>query len=389
MMILVKNKTPIDKQILFKIILIVAIYIIGVSLIITGIVTSIVTINEEIKEGITITSFFFGVILFLISTILLIRYLNARKETKTQKLIERDYSKISFEDLPRRNRLLTPKQSQKTAYVLLASSAIFILVILGIFLGFIIVRGFQNFSFKLIFSTFSYSEERYGIFPAILGTFLLIFGSIFIALPLGLSAAIYLTEYTRGGFLVSIIDQGINNLAGVPSVVIGFFGYSFFSITLGLGDSMIGGWLTLACMLLPTIIRTSQEALKSVPNTYREGSFALGATKWRTIRFVVLPPALPGITTGVILSLGRAAGETAAVLFVGSGIIFNKVFSGFTGTFMNLPYTMYNLPLLPGGIAKYENVMWLIALVLISIVFSLNGIAIRVRNQAEKKRAGM
>jgi phosphate transport system permease protein len=222
-----------------------------------------------------------------------------------------------------------------------------------------------------------------------LGTFLLIIGAILIALPIGLFAAIYLTEYTKGGILVSIIDQGINNLAGVPSVVIGFFGYSFFSIALGLGDSMIGGWLTLACMLLPTIIRTSQEAIKNVPNTYREGSFALGATKWRTIRHVVLPPALPGITTGVILSLGRAAGETAAVLFVGSGIIFNKIFSGFTGTFMNLPYTMYNLPLLPGGIAKYEHVMWLIALVLMFIVFSFNGIAIRIRNKAEKRREGM
>ncbi|NHK30337.1 MAG: phosphate ABC transporter permease PstA [Asgard group archaeon] len=388
-MSVLKNKKLMSKQNLLKIIPLGTTLFVGISLIITGIVTSTVKINEEIKEGLTITSFFFGGILLLISIILLIRYLRERKEEKTPRKSEQEFSEISFDDLPRRKRLLTPKQSQKTAYVLLASSAIFILIILGIFLGFIIVRGFQNFSFKLIFSTFSYSEDRYGIFPAILGTLLLILGAMFIALPIGLFAAIYLTEYTRGGLLVSIIDQGINNLAGVPSIVIGFFGYSFFSKFLGLGDSMIGAWLTLSCMLLPTIIRTSQEAIKNVPNTYREGSLALGATKWRTIRYVVLPPALPGIITGVILSLGRAAGETAAVLFVGSGIIFNRIFSGFTGTFMNLPYTMYNLPLLPGGISKYENVMWLIALVLMTIVFSINGVAIRMRNKAEKQREGM
>ncbi|NHJ49253.1 MAG: phosphate ABC transporter permease PstA [Asgard group archaeon] len=295
----------------------------------------------------------------------------------------------TFDELPKRKRLLTPKQGQKTAYVLLGSSVVFIVIVLGLFLGYIIVNGFRNFSFRLIFSNMDPSEGLYGIMPAIFGTFMLVAGAILIALPLGLLAAIYLTEYTKGGFLVTIIDQGINNLAGVPSVVIGVFGYSFFSIVLRIGQSMIAGWLTLACMLLPTIIRTSQEALKSVPQTYREGSLALGASKWRTIRWVVLPSALPGIATGVILSLGRAAGETAAVLFVGSGALFLHFFGGFTGIFSNLPYTLLYLYRSSGGFAEVGNVMWLISFILIIIVFGFSGIAIRIRNRSEKQRAGM
>lgn len=297
-------------------------------------------------------------------------------------------NKIPFDELPRRKRLLTPKQGQKTAYVLLGSSAAFIFLIISIFIGFIFANGFRNFNFRLLFSPFNPTVNLYGIGPAILGTFILVIGSVAIALPLGILAAIYLTEYTKGGIIVNIIDQGINNLAGVPSVVIGVFGYTFFSIFLRIGQSIIAGWLTLACMLLPTIIRTSQEALKSVPQDYREGSLALGATKWRTIRYVVLPSAMPGIITGAILSLGRAAGETAAVLFVGSGALFIKWFGGFTGTFTTLPYMILHLYRSSGGWDEVGSVMWQIALVLILIVFAFNVIAMIIRNKFEKKRAG-
>ncbi len=294
----------------------------------------------------------------------------------------------SFDDLPRRKRLLSPKQGQKTAYIMLGSSAVFIFLIIAVFLGYIIVNGLANFSFRLIFSPFNPTTDLYGIGPAILGTFILVLGSVAIALPLGILAAIYLTEYTKGGVIVNIIDQGINNLAGVPSVVIGVFGYTFFCIFLRIGQSIIAGWLTLACMLLPTIIRTSQEALKSVPHEYREGSLALGITKWRTIRHVVLPSALPGILTGAILSLGRAAGETAAILFVGSGSLFLKWFGGFTGTFTTLPYMILHLHRSSGGWEEVGSVMWLIAFVLMMVVFGFNAVAMVVRSKFEKKRTG-
>jgi len=308
----------------------------------------------------------------------------------TEKTSQQSETKIAlpFDELPKRNRLLTPKQGQKTAYILLASSAIFIFLVIALFIGFIVVNGIANFSFRLLFSPFNPTTEQYGIGPAILGTFLLVAGSVAIALPLGVLAAIYLTEYTKGGIIVNIIDQGINNLAGVPSVVIGVFGYTFFSIFLKIGQSMVAGWLTLACMLLPTIIRTSQEALKNVPQSYREGSLALGITKWRTIRYVVLPSALPGILTGAILSLGRAAGETAAVLFVGSGALFIKWFGGFTGTFTTLPYMILHLYRSSGGWEEVGSVMWQIAFVLMLIVFGFNAIAMVLRNRFEKKRTG-
>ncbi|MHA1629020.1 MAG: phosphate ABC transporter permease PstA [Candidatus Heimdallarchaeota archaeon] len=305
------------------------------------------------------------------------------KEKSDNSLTEKD---VSFDDLPKRKRLLNPKQSQKIGYGMLLSSIIFIVIVLGVFLGYIIINGLKSINFKFIFSSYNPTVGRYGLFPSIMGTFLLIIGSIAIAAPLGLLAAIYLTEYTKGGIIVSIIDQGINNLAGVPSVVIGVFGYALFSVYLKMGSSMIAAWLTLACMLLPTIIRTSQEALRSVPRAYREGSFALGATKWRTIRYVVLPPALPGITTGIILSLGRAAGETAAVLFVGSGVFFNRFFNGFSGTFMNLPNFLLTLYRSAGGWEQVGDVMWLTAFVLILIVFSFNAVAIVIRNRSEKQR---
>jgi phosphate transport system permease protein len=294
----------------------------------------------------------------------------------------------SFDELPKRMRIMNPQQSQKVAFGLLLSSAVFILLVLMLFLGYILVNGFKNFSFKLLFSNYNPYTGVYGFFPAILGTFLLIIGALVIALPLGLLAAIYLTEYTKGSIIVDIIDQGINNLAGVPSIVIGLFGYSFFCLFLGIGQSIIAGWLTLACMLLPTIIRTSQEAIRSVPNSYREGSVALGVTKWRTIRHVVLPSALPGISTGVILAIGRAAGETAAILFVGSGIFFRKFFNGFTGTFMALPTTLLSTYEQSGGFKLVGGVLWEIALVLMLLVFAFNGIAIYIRNRAEKKRLG-
>ncbi len=288
-------------------------------------------------------------------------------------------SHLSFDELPRRKRLIKPKGTQKVMYGMLWSSAGFIVAILLTFILLIIIKGIQGFTFKMIFQ--APSEYEWSVRPAIFGTILLIIGAVIIALPLGLSAAIYLTEYSKQGRLVNFINQGINNLAGVPSIVFGIFGYAFFSIALGMGRSMSAGWLTLACMILPTIIRTSEEALKTVPNSYREGSLALGATKWRTIRHIVLPAASPGITTGVILALGRAAGETAAILFVGGSIV--PGFLGFDSPFGALSIYLYLMAI--SAPASTRNIQWAIALILIVIVFSFNAGAIILRNRTEKK----
>jgi phosphate transport system permease protein len=154
-----------------------------------------------------------------------------------------------------------------------------------------------------------------GIFSTILGTVALTFLAILIASPLGIGSAIYLTEYTRETWVTRVIRFGSECLAGIPSIIFGLFGFILFVAKLGLGWSLLSGGLTLAFMILPTIIRTSEEAIRSVPRSYREVSFSLGGTKWQTVTRVVLPAALPGIATGVILSIGRSIGETAAVIF--------------------------------------------------------------------------
>jgi len=154
-----------------------------------------------------------------------------------------------------------------------------------------------------------------GIFSTILGTVALTLLAILIASPLGIGSAIYLTEYTRENWVTRVIRFGSECLAGIPSIIFGLFGFIFFVVKLGLGWSLLSGGLTLAFMILPTIIRTSEEAIRSVPYCYREVSFSLGGTRWQTVTRVVLPSALPGIATGIMLGIGRSIGETAAVIF--------------------------------------------------------------------------
>lgn len=156
--------------------------------------------------------------------------------------------------------------------------------------------------------------ESGGIGPAIIGTAYLVILSLLLAVPLGVATAIYLTEFVRAGRLVNLIRLATETLAGIPSIIYGLFGFIFFVIKLRLGWSLLSGALTLCIMLLPTIVRTSEEAIKAVPQSYREGSLSLGATRWQTIRKIVLPAALPGVLTGIILSIGRVVGESAAVI---------------------------------------------------------------------------
>ncbi|MEM2940645.1 MAG: phosphate ABC transporter permease PstA [Thermoproteota archaeon] len=162
---------------------------------------------------------------------------------------------------------------------------------------------------------FTKSVLEGGIFEMIIGTLYLLIGAVGVATPVGVLAAIYLVEYSSRGRFARIIDQAFNNMAGVPSIVIGLFGYAFFSRLLGLGISLAAGWLTLMLMMLPIIVRGTEEALKMVPNTFKEAALALGSSKWKAIRSVTIPAAAPGIITSVLLGMARVAGETAAILF--------------------------------------------------------------------------
>jgi phosphate transport system permease protein len=205
--------------------------------------------------------------------------------------------------------------SQKLAVAILAAATALSLAIVAFIIFFVLEKGLPRLSWEFLFSKPRDMGRSGGIFPAIVGTLLLSLMAILVALPLGIGTAIYLAEYTREGALTKAIRFGTDCLAGIPSIIFGLFGYVFFVTTLKMGWSLVAGALTLAMMVLPTLIRTSEEAIRSVPGSWREVSLSLGATRWETVRKVVLPNALPGILTGVMLSFGRSIGETAAVIF--------------------------------------------------------------------------
>ncbi len=214
------------------------------------------------------------------------------------------------------------KTNQKIAKAVLLSAAISTVIILTVILGYILFEGLGHVNLNFLLDKPRKMGAKGGIFPVILGTVYFTLLSLVIATPIGVGAAIYLNEYTRDGMLTRFIRFGTDALAGIPSIVFGLFGFTFFVILLEpitKGWSLISGSLTAATMILPTIIRTAEEALKTVPMSYREGSQALGATKWQTIAKVVLPSAIPGIITGIILSIGRVVGETAALMLTLGG----------------------------------------------------------------------
>lgn len=207
------------------------------------------------------------------------------------------------------------KASQAVAVAALAAATVLSLAVVAFIIVFVLERGLPQLSAEFLFGLPRNMGKAGGIFPAIVGTFVLSLMAIGIALPLGVGTAVYLSEYTRETGLTRAIRFGTDCLAGIPSIIFGLFGYVFFVTTLRMGWSLIAGALTLAIMVLPTLIRTSEEAIRAVPASWREVSLSVGATKWDTVRKVVLPNALPGIVTGVMLSLGRSIGETAAVIF--------------------------------------------------------------------------
>ncbi|MBM4164732.1 MAG: phosphate ABC transporter permease PstA [Lentisphaerae bacterium] len=210
---------------------------------------------------------------------------------------------------------VSPKVTQALAVTILGAATLLTLVILVFVIVFVLSKGLPGVSLDFLFSSPQDMGKSGGIFPTLVGTFLLPLLAITIALPLGLGTAVYLTEYTQETRFTRTLRFGTDCLAGIPSIIFGLFGFIFFVVKLKMGWCLLSGALTLAIMVLPTILRTSEEAIRSVPNAYREVSFSLGATRWETVLKVVLPNALPGIVTGVILGIGRSIGETAAVIF--------------------------------------------------------------------------
>lgn len=207
------------------------------------------------------------------------------------------------------------KRNEKTAFAFLWTASIITVVVLVAIIGNVLINGIGHLSLEFLTQEPENMGKDGGIFSIIITTVYLALFSLVIAAPVGVCAAIFLTEYAKEGPVVRLIRFGTESLAGIPSIIFGLFGYVFFVVFLKFKYSMVSGGLTLTLMILPTIIRTSEEAIKMVPRSYREGSLALGATKWQTIYKVVLPAAIPGILTGVILGIGRVVGETAAVIY--------------------------------------------------------------------------
>ena len=209
-------------------------------------------------------------------------------------------------------------------------------------IGYVLYKGIPNLSWELVFTSPSYLEERIGILPDIMNTLYIMLAAIVIVVPLGVGAAIYLTEYAHNKRIVGAIEYAAETLSGIPSIIYGLVGMLFFCQFLSMSTSLLAGALTLAVMNLPTIMRTTQESLKTVPQSYREGAFGLGAGKWRVIRTVVLPDCVDGIITGCILSVGRILGESAALLFTaGFAHTLNGIIEGLNSAGATLTVALY------------------------------------------------
>ena len=280
---------------------------------------------------------------------------------------------------------LKKRTSQKFAFGFFTLLSYLVVAILFVILGFIIIKGGSVISWDFLTKAPEEGMTKGGIFPAIVGTFYLIVGSSIISFPIGIMSGIYMNEYATNGKVVRFIRIMTNNLSGVPSVVFGLFGMSLFVNALGWGDSIIAGSFTLALMSLPLIIRTTEEALKSIDDSFRHGSLALGATKLQTIRRVVLPMAFPNIITGLILSVGRVSGETAPILFTVAAYFLPQLPGSIFDQCMALPYHFYVISTSGTDIEASRGMAYGTALVLIAIVLVVNLLANLLRNYFAKK----
>ncbi|MDD2438290.1 MAG: phosphate ABC transporter permease PstA [Massilibacteroides sp.] len=260
-----------------------------------------------------------------------------------------------------------------------------VVAILFTILGFIMIKGVGVISWDFLTKAPEEGMTEGGIFPAIVGTLYLVLGSSLISFPIGIMSGIYMNEYATNGKLIRFIRIMTNNLSGVPSVVFGLFGMALFVNTMGFGDSIIAGSLTLALLSLPLVIRTTEEALKSVDDSFRHGSLALGATKLQTIRRVVLPMAFPNIITGLILSVGRVSGETAPILFTVAAYFLPQLPGSIFDQCMALPYHLYVISTSGTDIETSRGMAYGTALVLIGLILIVNLLANALRNYFAKK----
>jgi phosphate transport system permease protein len=262
-----------------------------------------------------------------------------------------------------------------------------VVVVLGpvlFIVGFLLAKGLPAVTPSFLFQPPRGGMRRGGIFPAIVGTLYLTVGTAIIALPLGVLSAIYLTQYSRASPLTRVIRLAIVNLAGVPSVVFGLFGLGLFVLTMRMGTSLLAGCLTLALLILPVIITASEEAILAVPAAFRDASLALGATRWQTVWRIILPNAMPGILTGTIIGLSRAAGETAPILLTVAAFYLPRLPTSLFDQAMALPYHLYiistQVPNAP------PRVQWGTAAVLLLLVLSLNLLAATIRARLRRRR---
>ncbi len=282
--------------------------------------------------------------------------------------------------------LVQRKITQKTAFGFLIAATVVVVVPVIVIIAIIIINGAEAISWSFLTDSPSQAGKAGGILPAILGTIYLMIGTIIFALPLGILAGIYLTEYARDNWLTRTINLAIVNLAGVPSIVFGLFGLGVFVLTFNMGMSLLAASLTLACQALAMTVTTSREAILAVPREYREGSLALGATRWQTIQRVVLPQAAPGILTGAILAMSRAAGETAPILVVGAAFLVPKLPTSPMDQFMALAYHLYTVAAHVPGMPS--STVWGVALVLLAAVLSFNILATVIRLKTRRRRYG-
>lgn len=264
------------------------------------------------------------------------------------------------------------------AKCLIWASAIFTCLLLAFIIGYIFYRGVPYLSWELLTSQSSYVKKTIGILPNLLNTLYIIVVAMAVVLPLGTGAAVYLTEYASNKKLVNLIEFAAEALTGIPSIIFGLAGMVLFSEMFGLKQGILAGGLTLVMMILPVIVRTTQESLKTVPNAYREGALAMGASKWHMVRTVVLPNAIDGIVTGCILSVGRIVGESAALLFTaGFGLVLNDFITALESSSATLTVALYVYASERGE----TSVAFAIAVILMTLTLLLNFAA----NMAAKK----
>lgn len=279
---------------------------------------------------------------------------------------------------------MSRQQAHRLAVIILTIVAAIVVIPIILVILYVVWKGLPALSWAFLTEPPRNGMKEGGIMPALLGTILLTFGTAIVSFPLSIATAIYLAEYAGDNRLTRWIRMAIVNLAGIPSIVYGLFGLGMFVLFLGFGTSILAGSLTLGIMTMPVVISTAEEAILAVPQQFRTVSLSLGATKWQTIRYQVLPHALPGIITGIILGLGRAAGETAPILFTVAAFYLPELPRSIFDQTMALPYHLYVISTQVPGMPL--EIQYGTALVLLLIVLSFTLVATLVRTQMRRRR---